>query len=230
MAVGKILRDRVASRVSSDPMADSPRPAVPGGVRSNDPPQDSRGQGTVSIGADLAAGVGIPFGIPGDYFHVVTAPVNDLQVRFDDGPLESVYQGLGFRKYYSRFELYSATGQTVLVRGGFGSVTDGRSTATVNVTANVSPGNTLKNGGDVACGATATTQLLAADTDRLYAIIKNPSTNSVTVRIGTNTVGAANGIPLEPGETLPLATTAAVYAYNPDAGAVTISAASVAQV
>jgi len=175
----------------------------------------------------LSAGVPVRIEIDGDYFHVFKAPVNDLTVAFDDGEAEAVEQGIGFRRYFRAITLSSATGQAVKVYAGYGSVGDGRSTANVNVTANITPGANLSDGGDVSCAATSTTQLLAADVNRLYANITNVSSNTVTVRVGTATVGAATGTPLEPGSTLPMATTAAIYAYNPGAGAVTISAASV---
>jgi hypothetical protein len=109
-------------------------------------------------------------------------------------------------------------------------VFDGRATANVNVTATVAAGNTLNNGGDVSALAGAATQLLAADASRTYALICNVSTNTLTVRIGSSAVAAATGVPLEPGETLALATTAAIYAYNAGGSAVTINAASVRQV
>lgn len=193
--------------------------------------QDSRKRGMTTLRATLAAGAPRTWEISGDYFHCYTAPVDDLVVRFDDGEPVPFAQGTGQRRYYSRLTLESATGQTVDVRAGFGSVFDGRASVTgLTLNTQIAPGNTLNNGGDAVCGAGAATQLLAADPDRLYALVKNASTNTVTVRIGSAAVTAASGTPLEPGETLPLATTAAVYAWNPSGGAVTISAASVRDV
>jgi hypothetical protein len=189
-----------------------------------------RRRGMTPVRVTLAAGVPQRWPIDGDYFHVLTAPVADLVARFDDGEPVPVYAGLGFRRYYQSMQLESATGQSVVVLAGFGSVADARATANVNVDATIEPGNTGDDGGDVACGAGAATQLLAADVDRRYSIIMNPSSNSVTVRIGTSAVAAATGIPLEPGTTLPYASTSAIYAWNPSGGAVTISAAAVKRV
>lgn len=186
-----------------------------------------RQRGMTPLKRTISAGGTTRVEIDGDYFHVFKAPVNDLLVAFDDGEPVPVEQGIGFRRYYKSFVLSSATGQTVQVYGGFGSVGDGRSTANVNTTVNISPGANIDNGGDVSCAAGAATQLLAADINRLYALIQNSSANSVTLRIGSATVGVANGIPLEPGSTLPYATTAAVFAWNPSGGAVTLSAAGV---
>jgi hypothetical protein len=196
-----------------------------GNTSPNEIAQKQRGMKTHA--RTLAAGVSVRIEVDGDYFHVFKAPVNDLTVAFDDGEPEPVEQGIGFRRYFKSITLSSATGQAVKVYAGFGSVGEGRSTASVTTTVNIAPGATLSDGGDVSCPATVVTQLLAADANRLYALLQNASTNTLTVRIGTATVGAATGTPLEPGQTLPLATTAAIYAYNPGAGAVTISAAAV---
>lgn len=187
-------------------------------VDSYELPGTRKSRGMVSVTMVLAAGVSRAIGIEGDYFHVLTAPVDDLKVRFDDDRQTSVFQGLGFRRYYSRCEFESATGQTIEVMLGFGSVQDARATANVNVTTNIAPGNTIDNGGDVEVTADTAEQLLAADADRLYALIKNPSTNSNTFRIGSAAVTATSGIALEPGETLPYPSTAAIWAHNVDTG------------
>jgi len=178
----------------------------------------------------LAAGVPQRWPIDGDYFHVLTAPVADLVARFDDGEPVPVFAGLGFRRYYSSLVLESATGQSAIVLAGFGSVADARATANVNVSATVEPGNTGDNGGDVSCADAAATQLLAADTDRLYAYITNRSTNTATLRIGTSAVAAATGIPIEPGQTVTYPSTSAIYARNDSGGAVTLSAAAITRV
>lgn len=191
----------------------------------------SNKRGMTPYRVTLTAGIEKSFDVDGDFFHVLTAPVADLNVRFDDGAPTPVFEGVGMRAYFKRFTLISATGQAVIVYAGFGHVTDGRASANVNVTASVEPGNTIDDGGDVACGANAATQLLAADADRLYATISNPSSNSITLRIGTSGVDGTKGTPLEPGMSLPIATTAAIYAFNPSlTTAQTLSASSVKQV
>jgi hypothetical protein len=189
-----------------------------------------RNRGMISIQLTLGAGVPQRFGISGDYFHVLTAPVDDLQVRFDDGKADPVYEGVGWRVYYGSVELSSATGQTVVVLVGFGSVFDGRASANVNVTANVAPGNTVDDGGDVSCPTGGPTQLATADTDRLYIRVANPSSNVNTFRIGTSGVDGTSGDLLEPGMSLPIATTAAVYAYNTGSTTESVTVSSVKQV
>jgi len=79
----------------------------------------------------------------------------------------------------------------------------------------VTKSNTLDSHGDVTLAATATTLILAADTDRREIIITNLVGNPETLRIGDSGAAAANGDPLAPGETIILTTTDAVYGYNP---------------
>src|SRR5258706_4186761 len=176
-----------------------------------------RQRGMTPVSVLLAAGVERNFELPGDWFHVVDAPVADLIVRFDAGEPNKVYQGIGLRRYYQSFSLASATGQAVRVYAGFGSVTDGRASVTgLTLNTTIAPGNTFSDGARVLCVHAARTQLLVADATRLYALIGNPSTNTLTQYIGTVGVIATSGIPLEPGQMLPLATTAALYAWNAD--------------
>ncbi len=186
-------------------------------------------RGMTPIRVTLAAGVPQRWNIPGDWIACVTAPVSvtDLNARFDDSEKVPLPAGLGFRRYYNTVELESAVGGAFVVLAGFGSVADARATVNATVNTTIAPGASLFDGGDVATASGAATQLLAADATRSYATIMNPSTNTVTVRVGTATVGAANGTPLEPGCTLQVSSIAAIYAYQASGGAVTISAAAV---
>jgi hypothetical protein len=188
-----------------------------------------RKRGMTPIRVTLAAGVEQRFGIEGDWIACVTAPVGvtDLQARFDESELVPLPGGLGFRRYYKQVTLYSATGGAFVCLAGFGSVADARATANVTVNTTVAPGASLNNGGDVACVSGVATVLLAADATRLYALVANSSANAATVRLGTAAVGAATGIPIEPGQTLPIATTAAIYGFQASGGPVTLSAFAV---
>lgn len=178
----------------------------------------------------LAAGVPKTWDVSGDWFHVFKAPVNDLIARFDDGEPVPVEEGVGLRRYYDRVTLESATGQTVVVYGGFGSVVDGRASANVSVTTNVAPGNTLDDGGDVSVPDSSVTQLMAADSDRLYAVIMLPSTAPGPVRVGTSSVSLTSGWLIEPGMSVPIATTAALYAYHENGTSVDVAASAVREV
>jgi hypothetical protein len=185
-------------------------------------------RGMTDYNVSLSAGVPQSLNVDGDFFHAKEVPnAAGVLVRFDESKQSKYKQGVGARVYYSRVTLESVASQDIVVALGFGHVADARASVSANITANVTPGNLFDDGGDVAIAATATEQLLAADPDRLYALIKNPSTSTVTVRLGSAAVAAGTGIPVEPGETLPVAQRAAIYAYNPGAGSVTLSASAV---
>jgi len=192
------------------------RRAVSRGVDSFEIAPTKQKRGITSERRVLAAGVPQKIGMGGDWFQVLAATVDDLKAVFDGDRPVSVYQGLGFRRYYDEVELVSATGQTVEVMVGYGNVQDSRASANVNVTTNITPGNTVSDGGRVLCAVSSATLLLALDADRLVAYITNPSDNTLTMYIGTAAVDATRGTPLEPGTTLPFPTTAALYAYNAD--------------
>ena len=71
---------------------------------------------------------------------------------------------------------------------------------------------------DIALVGLATTQILAAKPTRREAIITNLAANVQTMRIGDSNAGATRGIPLAPGDTLILTTTAAIHGFKPVAG------------
>lgn len=78
---------------------------------------------------------------------------------------------------------------------------------------------------DVSALAGVATQIAAADavnTER-EIIIKNLNANTATMRIAGATAAAAIGHELAPGESITLNTMAAVYAFNPGAGAESLS-------
>lgn len=190
-----------------------------------------RQQGMKPIRAVLAAGVAKSWEVSGDYFHVYAAPVADLVVRFDDGEPNPMEQGVGIRRYYDRITLESATGQTVDVRCGFGTVQDGRAAVTgLTLNTQIAPGNTFDDGGDVSVPDSAVTQLCAADPDRLYANIDVPSDAVGAVRVGTATVDLTKGRRIEPGMSVPIASTAALYAYHENGAAVVVSVSAVKEV
>lgn len=187
-------------------------------------------RGMTPITVTLVANVPTPFVLAGSWFHTLDAAMSDLFVRFDNGKAVPAREAVGMEVYYSKFELVSATGGAVVVLVGFGTVTDGRATVNANLTTNVSPGNTFSNGGDVLVPDSAATQLLALDADRLYASIMVPSDAPGPVRVGTAAVGAANGQLIEPGMSVPIATTAALYAYHENGADTTVVCSAVRQV
>ncbi len=188
-------------------------------------------RGMTPLRVVLGAGGTRSWDISGDHFHVYTAPVDDLVVRFDDGEPVVIAQGVGLARNYDKITLESATGQSVVVYAGFGGVTDGRASVTgLTLNTQIAPGNTVDDGGDVAVPDGAATQLIAADPDRLYVTVDVPSDAAGPVRVGTAGVDLTSGRRLEPGVSAPFATTAALYAYHENGVDVTLSVAAIKDV
>lgn len=191
----------------------------------------TRQRGIMPIRVTLPAGVPKRFGIAGDYFHVFQSAVSDLEASFDGDAPTPVAEGVGFRRYYNEIELRSATGGAVVVYAGHGSVGDGRATVTgLTLNTQIAPGNTFDNGGDVSVPDSSVELLIAADPDRLYAKIALPSDAIGPIRIGTSAVDANSGDLVEPGMSVPVATTAALYAYQTNGAPVTVVVSAVREV
>jgi len=124
-------------------------------------------------------------------------------------------------------ELYAEnkTGAAVTATVTIGSGDAGSSLVVGAV--DVSVGTTFTSSADVALASAATGLLLAAASTRRAAIISNPSSNPREIRIGDTGAGAAEGIPIAPGATIELKTTAAISAYNPHTAAMSIAVAEV---
>lgn len=118
---------------------------------------------------------------------------------------------------FGRVDVYSAATQTVTAIVSTVPIHYDRLTGSVAVTS--TPPATLDSLADDSIATGATELIAAADSDRHTLIVSNLAANTATFRIGDSGAAAANGIPLAPGETLVLDTSAAVYAYNPAAGA-----------
>lgn len=83
----------------------------------------------------------------------------------------------------------------------------------ITVSATVNQSNQISTAPDVSTVAATATVIAAANAARKELMIKNPSSNAESVRIGGMNVAANRGFELEPGESTILTTTAAVYAY-----------------
>ena len=126
---------------------------------------------------------------------------------------------------FGSVDITSASAQTVVAVISNMPVQYDRLTGSIAVT--TTPPATLDSLADDSVATVATELIAAADTDRHELIISNLAANTATFRIGDSGAGAANGVPLAPGETLILGTSAAVYAYNPAAGAQSLSIVAV---
>lgn len=125
---------------------------------------------------------------------------------------------------FTRLRVRSAIAQTVRLTVSEERQDEGRDDVAVTTTASITPGNTFQGSADVALVAVTATEIIAADATRLGVLIKNPSSNTASVRIGgAASVGAAQGIELEPGESIPIATTDAVYGYSVPGESVSVS-------
>ena len=107
----------------------------------------------------------------------------------------------------------SAAPNTIVLIVSFAEIKDARLTLATAIQVGGNPVFDSLADDSVALGATEV--IFAADADRREAIITNLATNTATFRIGDAGTGAANGIPLPPGATLVLNTTAEIRAHNP---------------
>lgn len=132
-----------------------------------------------------------------------------------------VVDGEQFQRVRIRNE--SGSANIVKLQIGFAGVRDGRLGVSGGI--EIGPHGTYDSLADVSLAASTTTQILAADTARKEAIISNLSTNTKTFRIGDSGAGAANGIPLAPGASIVLTTSAEIQGHNPTAGAESVAVA-----
>jgi hypothetical protein len=135
------------------------------------------------------------------------------QVSFSSDTLDEVQKG---KRAFSSVKITSATEQTVLAIVSNRPITYDRMSLSGNV--DVSKADVLDSLADDSIAAVTTELVSAADTTRRKAVITNLITNTDEVRVGDVGCGAANGTPLQPGESITLETTAAIYVYNSKAG------------
>ncbi len=163
--------------------------------------------------------------VEGDFLHIQSAPNGPVKIRANQGPQFTRYQSQGNRVYYEELEVFSSVAQTITLQIGYGYATDARATIAApvfNVT--FSPAVNNPSQADIACAGTAQTLLLAADANQIEAIISLPSNAAGPIRVGDATTAANKGFQIDPGTVVSISTTAAIYAYNLNAGAVTVTA------
>jgi hypothetical protein len=157
----------------------------------------------------------------GRHLRVLEAATAPVYVQIDgSGELyRRAGQGINVSAPFSKFTVRSTVAQSVRVCVSEERQDDDSESVAVSVTATVAPGDTLETVADVSIGAAASAVIVGADATRRVVIIKNLSSNTDAIRIGeAGGVGAARGHELEPGESIALATTSAVSAYNTKAG------------
>lgn len=174
----------------------------------------------------IPAGEQLPIMIPGRFLMVLEAasalditvirknsPVGEaegVEASFTYGPLRpgEEFQGI---------KVSSSDGSAQTVKIGISDDEIGYQVMAGSINAIITSASGIDSQADVSITAESTVQLVAANTDRREIIIANLSTNTQTMRVGDSGAGTANGLPLPPGGSMVLTTSAAVYAYNPHA-------------
>lgn len=117
---------------------------------------------------------------------------------------------------FDRVEIVNgSTIQDVVVYAGSGDYSDGRSNITATLSATITPATTLTANADISIAAGAQGLVSAGAAAKREVLISNAVTNTCTFRIGdTASIDATHGFKLDPGQSIVLNTSAAVYAYN----------------
>lgn len=163
--------------------------------------------------------------VQGDFFHVQSVSVGGTSVflRFDEGKLITRSQGEGNRVYYSRVEVSASAACNIVLQLGYGYATDARATVNATITAPISPASTNPAQPAVTINAGTQNLILAADGNSVGCIIALDSTQPNGIWVGDNTAAVNEGVFIEPGQTLPIPSKAAIYGFNAGAANVKVS-------
>lgn len=171
----------------------------------------------------VAAGGTIVLG-QGHYIRLLTCPSPvTIEVRIDGTTIakfDNVSTGLAWEsldeagrlRVFTSVLITSQTAQNITFAVGLGRLLYDVATGTVSTT----KASGLTTTADVVMAAGALTAILAANAGRRRAFITNLAAGAATLRIGDSvTTNAGGGIPVAPGETITLETTAAISGWNP---------------
>jgi len=179
----------------------------------------------------LAAGVQVEVNWFGNFVRVLSA-TGAVHVGIDDGNRSEMDAGTFYKlppgQEFERVTMENRGGVSITVELGLalGEFGDNRLNLASSGLA-LAGSETLRSSADVSLLAGATTQIVAADADRRELLVSNLSANTQTFRIGDAAAGAAEGVEVQPGQTVSLPTAAAVYGYNPGAGAESVGVVEV---
>ena len=137
----------------------------------------------------------------------------DVEAGFKSRPVRPADGGDAF----DSVQITSATAQTVKIAISRGEGGYDHGTVSVSDAVDISKASTLalwSNAGANASLASATQLQMPAWTGRRTLIIRNLRSNTNTLMVGTSIVDADCGMPVYPGESLTLETTADVYLFN----------------
>lgn len=110
---------------------------------------------------------------------------------------------------------------TGVLKIGEGDFSD--SSVTGTVTSIPAKPTTIDTVADVALNAGAATQILAADTARRAALISNLAANLNAIRVGDSNVAAARGAQVQPGQTITIEGTEAIFGFDAAAESVGVT-------
>lgn len=167
-------------------------------------------------GLSLQAGVPQTVELSGDSWRVDTLSAGTaITLTFDDQHSFVAKAGWHGRRPFRRVTVTSSVVQDVDLYLGRGDLQADTATVTIsNATFTPDILNTIQNPADVSILAGASGLVSGGAATKRETIIKNPSSNSASFRIGGATVTAGAGVELEPGETIVLTGNTAIYAYN----------------
>ena len=171
----------------------------------------------------IAAGDEATLPLHAEFLHVVAASQATFQVGLDGDETGKARPGAQFRaRPQTTFEEVRvrnpSSTDALIVTLGYG-----RGEFSLQQFRFLSAG-TLETTPDVSIAAASTGLVLPVNLDRRRARLTNPFGNAREFRIGDSAVTASRGIELPPGASIPIETTAAIYAHNPDEAAMAISA------
>jgi hypothetical protein len=173
-----------------------------------------------------------PIQVKGKHLRVTEAPVDAVFVTLEDGSEIKRAAGQGINDAgdfgRGRLSIRSTVAQTVRIIVAEEEQPDNSANISVSVNATVAAGATIETASDVSIPATSAAIVLAGDPDTKAVTVTSLDTNTDVIRVGeTGGVGATRGHPLYPGDSVTLATTATVRAYNTGAGAQSVAVLAV---
>lgn len=150
-----------------------------------------------------------------------------FQVAFDDAPKTYFEKGLSYEAQVAfnkmRIENPGDAAIGVTIGMGRGGIRDARFVVSGAVQTDTDAPAVLDTVDQLNAGAGVSTLIIGADVRRMETLVRNLSdTDDIWLRGDTSTT--AGGVLLQPKEAAVLTSSAAIYAYNPNAGAVPVSA------
>lgn len=176
-----------------------------------------------------------PLQAVGRHLRITEAPSAAVFVALADGSeiKRAAGQGVNIAEGFGmgRITIRSTVAQTVRVVVANEEQPDNAANVSVSVNATVQPGNTFETANDVSIAGTSSDLVFAGDPDTRAVVVTSLDTNTDVIRVGVSGgVGASRGHPLYPGDSITLATTQAIHAYNTAAGAQSLAVVAVKEV